>query len=101
MNAKKMVAMTVVAMVLTAGTVQADVFNMTGGLTSVEFVTVGNPGNAGEWSGGGGDSPGAIVGGVDYTFRMGKFRGYGRSVHGVPQRRRRYGYLRTVRYVYG
>ncbi len=42
---------------------------------TIETVTVGNPGNVGELSGegAGGWGPDAIVGGVDYTFRMGKF----------------------------
>jgi len=39
------------------------------------WVTVGNPGNAGEWSGVsyGGYGADRICGAVDYTFRMGKF----------------------------
>ena len=39
------------------------------------FMDVGNPGNAGELSGSGagGYGPDAIVGAVDYAFRMGKF----------------------------
>ncbi|NQU76950.1 MAG: SUMF1/EgtB/PvdO family nonheme iron enzyme [Planctomycetes bacterium] len=63
------------AVLLTAGAVQAGVFNMTGGLTSLEFVPVGNPGNAGELSGwaAGGYGPNVIAGAVDYTFSMGKF----------------------------
>ena len=42
---------------------------------TIETVPIGNPGNAGELSGegAGGWGPDAIVGGVDYTFRMGKF----------------------------
>jgi len=53
----------------------ADVFNMPSGLTSLETVTVGNPGNAGELSGAvaGGWGPDAIVGSVGYTFNMGKY----------------------------
>ena len=41
----------------------------------IETVTVGNPGNAGEWSGEsyGGDGPDRICGAVDYVYRIGKF----------------------------
>jgi formylglycine-generating enzyme required for sulfatase activity len=41
----------------------------------METVTVGNPGNPGEWSGEsyGGSGPDAIVGGVDYTYNIGKY----------------------------
>jgi formylglycine-generating enzyme required for sulfatase activity len=48
---------------------------MGGGLTNLEFVTVGNPDNAGEWSGVsyGGWGPDRICGAVGYTFNMGKF----------------------------
>ncbi|HUT61588.1 MAG TPA: SUMF1/EgtB/PvdO family nonheme iron enzyme [Phycisphaerae bacterium] len=41
-----------------------DVFNMGGGLTSLEFVTVGNTGNAADSTG---------YGAVDYEYRIGKF----------------------------
>ena len=43
-------AVVVAAMVIAAcvGAASADVFNMGPGLTSLEFGTVGNPGNAGE-----------------------------------------------------
>ncbi len=53
----------------------ADVFNMPSGLTSLETVTVGNPGNAGELSGSGagGEGPDRICGAVGYTFNMGKY----------------------------
>jgi len=53
----------------------ADVFNMGPDLTSLEFVTVGNPGNAGEWSGEsyGGYGPDRMCGGVDYAYNIGKF----------------------------
>jgi formylglycine-generating enzyme len=45
------------------------------GLTSLETVTVGNPGNAGELSGtdAGGSGPDRICGRVDYTYRIGKY----------------------------
>jgi formylglycine-generating enzyme required for sulfatase activity len=41
----------------------------------MDTVVVGNPGNAGELSGeaAGGEGPTAIVGGVDYIYRIGKF----------------------------
>ena len=41
----------------------------------VETVTVGNPGNAGEWSGEsyGGYGPDRICGAVDYTYNIGKY----------------------------
>ena len=53
----------------------ADVFNMPTGLTSLETVPVGNPGNAGEWSGESYDGFGEdrICGAVDYVYRIGKF----------------------------
>jgi formylglycine-generating enzyme required for sulfatase activity len=52
-----------------------DVFNMPAGMTSLEMVTVGNVGNASEWSGAsfGGTGPDVLVGGVDYVYQMGKF----------------------------
>ena len=40
----------VVAATLTAASAPADVFNMSAGQTSLQFVTVGDPGNAGEQS---------------------------------------------------
>src|SRR3972149_6435943 len=41
----------------------------------IDLVPVGNPGNAGELSGfaAGGFGPDAIVGGVNYNFKIGKF----------------------------
>lgn len=62
----------------------ADVFNMGGsrntdgtwtGLASLETVTVGNPGNTGEWSGEsyGGYGPDRICGAVGYTYNIGKY----------------------------
>jgi formylglycine-generating enzyme required for sulfatase activity len=61
-----------------ASAAQADVFgvfNMDGGLTSLDFVPVGNPGNTGEWCGQnhGGYGPDRICGNVDYTFNMGMY----------------------------
>jgi formylglycine-generating enzyme len=75
----------VVAIASNAVVVQAaDVFNMGGvrnangswtGLASIEFVTVGNPGNDGELSGqgAGGFGPNAICGGVNYIYQIDKF----------------------------
>ncbi|MBE3037546.1 MAG: SUMF1/EgtB/PvdO family nonheme iron enzyme [Chloroflexi bacterium] len=67
--------MAAMVMAACAGAVSANVFNMGNGLTSLEFVTVDNPGNAGELSGGGAGGYGAnrICGAVDYTFGMGKY----------------------------
>ena len=67
-----------------AGSAQADVFNMGGirnsdgswtGLASLETVSVGNPGNVGEWSGyrAGGYGPDAIVGSVGYEYNIGTY----------------------------
>ena len=76
------------SMLLAAGAVQADVFNLGGtrnpttgtwtGLASLETVLVGNPGNAGELSGPGAGGrvdcgPDRICGGVDYEYRIGKY----------------------------
>ena len=53
----------------------ADVFNMGPGLTSLEMVPVGDPGNAGEGSGDsyGGWGPDHICGVVNYNYRIGKY----------------------------
>jgi len=54
----------------------ADVFNMSDpNLTSLQTVTVGNPGNAGELSGEGaaGWGPDRICGAVDYVYNIGKY----------------------------
>lgn len=48
----------------------ADVFNMPAGQTSLQFVTVGNPGNAPDSTAGLGSFG---YGEVDYTFEMGEF----------------------------
>ncbi len=58
------------------GAARADVFNMTGGLTSLEFVPVGNPGNSGQLAYGGftpESPPSRVCGEVDYTYSIGKF----------------------------
>ena len=52
--------------------VQADVFNMGPGLTSLELVTVGNPGNPGELSGVPNGRP-RVTGAAPYTYQMGKY----------------------------
>ncbi len=42
---------------------------------SIDLVPIGNPGNAGEWSGGsfGGEGPNRVCGAVDYTYSIGKY----------------------------
>jgi formylglycine-generating enzyme len=53
------------ALVLAAATIcAADVFTMPSGQKSLEFVTVGNPGNAADTTG---------LGAVGYTYQMGKY----------------------------
>jgi hypothetical protein len=69
MQATKIIA-AVAATLLAAGTVQADVFNMGSGLTSLTFVTVGNPGNAADVNL---DCYGNPLGSVAYTYQMGKY----------------------------
>jgi formylglycine-generating enzyme required for sulfatase activity len=53
----------------------ADVFHMGPDLKSLESVAVGNPGNAGEWSGtaAGGYGEDRVAGAVDYAYSIGKF----------------------------
>lgn len=62
-------------LIVTGAVGGADVLDMPAGLTSLEMVMVGNPGNAGEpvgsWAGGVG--PSATAGGVDYVYEIGKF----------------------------
>jgi formylglycine-generating enzyme required for sulfatase activity len=60
-----------VALLLSAGPARADVFSLPDGLTSLEMVTVGNPGNAGDtrYPSGGVSS----FGGVAYTYNIGKY----------------------------
>jgi formylglycine-generating enzyme required for sulfatase activity len=59
------------AVMLAAGSVAADVFNMSGGLKSLDFVTVGNPSNAPDtqvaWNGATG------YGQVNYAYNIGKY----------------------------
>ncbi len=58
-------ATVILAMLALAGTSR--------GAVSIETVTVGNPGNAGEWSSIGGHLPARICGAVSYTFEIGKY----------------------------
>jgi formylglycine-generating enzyme len=60
-----------VALGLTTESANANVFNMTGGLTSLDFVSVGNPGNAGISSGV--DMDTRICGAVNYGYNIGKY----------------------------
>ena len=53
--------------VLSAGSAQADVFNMPAGQTSMQFVTVGNPGNGPD------PATGSLYGAVPYTYQIGKY----------------------------
>jgi formylglycine-generating enzyme required for sulfatase activity len=53
-----------VASLLTVGIAQGSVFNMPAGQTSLDLVTVGNPGNVADGTG---------YGAVSYTYRIGKF----------------------------
>jgi formylglycine-generating enzyme required for sulfatase activity len=75
MNGKNIVAAAVAAVLLAAGAAEANVFDMGPGLTSLELVTVGNPGNAGELSGWGAGGYGShrICGAVPYTYNIGKY----------------------------
>ena len=54
----------VTIIVLTAGVSHADVFNMPNGQTSLDFVTVGDPGNSADTTG---------YGAVGYTYQMGTY----------------------------
>ena len=58
------IACALVVILLPASTTRADVFNLGPGQTSLEFVTVGNPGNSADDTG---------FGGVNYEYRIGKF----------------------------
>jgi formylglycine-generating enzyme len=52
---------------IAAGTAIADVFDMPSGQASLQFVTVGDPGNAPD------PATGNLYGAVPYTFQMGKY----------------------------
>ena len=82
------IGLAMVSLALTAGTARADVFNMPAGQTSLQFVTVGDPGNA-----------------ADHTHRLrlgrlhlpdGQVRRDRWPVLPVPQRRGEDGHLRLV-----
>jgi len=80
MQVRTIIVAAVAAMLLGAGAVQADVFNMDPNVygpnvKSLEMVTVGDPGNAGELSGAGagGYGPDRICGAVSYEYRIGKY----------------------------
>jgi formylglycine-generating enzyme required for sulfatase activity len=64
-----------VGVLLPMASTRANVFDMPPGLTSLEVVTVGNPGNAGELSGegAGGYGPDRVCGAVSYTYNIGKY----------------------------
>jgi formylglycine-generating enzyme len=64
MKSRSVVLAVAVAVVLAAGSAQADVFNMGSGLTSLDMVPVGDPGNAADYTG---------FGAVGYAYRMGKY----------------------------
>lgn len=68
-------ALVAATMLMAGGAAGADVFHMGSGLTSLEFVTVGHPGNAGVLSGAGagGLGPDRTCGAVDYTYGIGKY----------------------------
>jgi probable HAF family extracellular repeat protein len=82
-RAASLLATTGVFLAFLTGVAQADVFNMGGtrnadgswtGLASIEFVTVGNPGNLGEQSRlPAGYSDPTYYGGVAYTYQIGKY----------------------------
>lgn len=69
---KSKVVASAVVVALVVGAARADVFNMPSGQKSLEFVTVGDPGNAGEQSRlAYGDS--TYYGAVPYSYQMGKY----------------------------
>ena len=54
---------------------------------TIDWVTVSNPGNTGEWSGEsyGGYGPDAICGAVDYEYQIGTYEVTAGSVYRVSQ----------------
>ena len=75
---KKVSALAAACMLLcTVGIAQADVFNFGPGLTNLEMVTVGDPGNAGDFRYGteyqGSEGGPASYGAVAYTYSIGKY----------------------------
>jgi len=69
------IVLVVLLVTFLTSSVQANVFNMPTGLTSLETVPVGDPGNAGEWSGQsyGGYGPDRVCGAVGYDYRIAKY----------------------------
>ena len=63
-NSSRFTAIVAVWAMATASSAWADVFNMPSGQTSLQFVTVGDPGNAPDANG---------LGSVSYAFQMGKY----------------------------
>ncbi len=61
-----------VALIASAVSVQADVFNMPSGDTSMQFVTVGDPGNVADTVTES-EYPGGDYGSVPYVYQMGKY----------------------------
>ena len=72
MKMQNVVLAVAVVMIFTAGLAQADVFYMPTGQTSLEFVTVGDPGNAGEQSRLSDGDP-TYYGAVANTYQIGKY----------------------------
>jgi formylglycine-generating enzyme required for sulfatase activity len=74
---RELVAVTALIALLGSGTAaSANVFNLGPGLTNLETVRVGDPGNVGELSGpgaGGYGGPDRICGAVAYTYNIGKY----------------------------
>ncbi len=64
-NKALMVGVLAGVLMLADGVAQADVYNMPTGQTSLDFVTVGNPGNAAD--------PSTGYGAVPYTYQMGTY----------------------------
>ena len=67
------------ALLASAVSAQADVFNMGGGDTSLSFVTVGNPGNGPD------PATGNLYGSVPHAYQMGKFDVTTCAVHRFSQ----------------
>lgn len=59
-----------VALALTVASAQADTFGSGGNAFTIDFVTIGNPGNAND-AGAGGGIYSRLYGGVSYSYRMG------------------------------
>jgi formylglycine-generating enzyme len=74
---KKALGVAVMGVLLAVVTItSADVFNMGNGLTSLETVFVGDPGNVGELSGvgAGGEGVNRVCGAVSYNYSIGKYK---------------------------